>query len=106
MEQNNTLKKYNTIDLDIHPDYINKGKSLLEKVMRFIKHCEYCLAIGEPQDSNSKGYHIFFICKKDCELCRLLFDDSRRYMMDFDRLEERKNVMFDVKYCKIDEAEK
>lgn len=98
------MKKYNTIDLDIHPNFITEGKRLLDKVFNFIIGCEYCLGIQPPIDSDSKGYHLIFFCKKDCDVCRLLFDDSKRFMMDFDRIEERKNVMFDDKHVKINEA--
>lgn len=98
--------KYNTIDLDIHPNYITEGKEILSRVIRFISNCESSLIIKNPKDSDSKGYHIEFYCKKDCDICRLLFDDSKRYMEDFNRLEERKNVLFDAKHIKINEKKK
>jgi len=98
------MKKYNTIDLDIHPNFITDGKILLNKVVNFIINCESCLLMKPPKDSSSKGYHLFFICKKDCDICRLLFDDSKRFMMDYDRIEERKNVMFDAKHIKLNET--
>lgn len=95
--------KYNTIDIDINPLIILDGKKHLKKILNFIIRCESCIGI-RSNDSDSKGYHLFFYCKKDCDICRLLFDDSKRFMMDFDRLEERKNVMFDAKHVKLNEA--
>lgn len=99
-----SIIKYNTIDLDIFPNFITEGKKLLNKVFDFILNCDSCLKIYPPIDSDSKGYHLFFICSKNCELCRLLFDDSKRFMMDYDRPETRKNVMFDDKHVKIDKV--
>ena len=96
--------KYNTIDIDINPLIILNGKEYMKKIFDFILHCDSCQIIKEPKDSDSKGYHLFFYCKKDCDICRWLFDDSKRYMMDFDRLEERKNVMFDAKHVTLNET--
>jgi len=96
--------KLNTIDLDIHPNFITEGKILLNKVIRFLLNCEWCLGVEPPKDSDSKGYHITFYCKKDCDICRLLFDDSKRFMMDYDRIKERQNVMFDAKHIKLDKT--
>lgn len=95
--------KYNTIDLDIHPNFINNGKEILKKITDFITSCELCIRI-QIKDSNSKGYHILFFCKKECDICRLLFDDSKRFMMDYDRFKERQNVMFDAKYVELNET--
>ena len=95
------LIKYNTIDLDIYPNYITNGKELLNKVFNFIINCNGCEKIEPVKDSDSKGYHLIFYCNRDCELCRLLFDDSKRFMMDYDRFEQRKNVMFDDKHVKL-----
>ena len=95
------LIKYNTIDLDIYPNYITNGKELLNKVFNFIINCSGCEKIEPVKDSDSKGYHLIFYCNRDCELCRLLFDDSKRFMMDYDRFEQRKNVMFDDKHVKL-----
>jgi len=96
--------KLNTIDLDIHPNFITEGKTLLNKVIKFLLNCEWCLGVEPPKDSASKGYHITFYCKKDCDICRLLFDDSKRFMMDYDRIKERQNVMFDAKHIKLDKT--
>lgn len=96
----NAQVKYNTIDLDIFPNHINNGKELLDRIIRLITHCESCLGV-QIKDSDSKGYHIFIWCKVNCELCRLVFDDSRRYMMDCDRPEGRRNVMFDTKHSEL-----
>lgn len=76
---------------------------MLDKIIKFITNCEYCIGL-KVEDSSSKGYHLFFFCKKECDLCRLVFDDSKRFMMDFDRLTERQNVMFDAKHIKLNET--
>lgn len=88
--------KYNTLDIDINPRIHLNGKELLNNILTKISFCPNSLSI-EIKDSNSKGYHIFMYCSINCDLCRFVFDDDKRYMLDFDRIEVRKNVMFDVK---------
>jgi len=95
--------KYNTIDIDLDAKNPFHGKEYLNRIIRLITNCESCLGV-QIKDSDSKGYHIFLFCKTDCDLCRLIFDDSKRYMMDYDRIEERKNVMFDAKHIKLNET--
>jgi hypothetical protein len=88
--------KYNTIDLDINPRIPNNDNHLLEKIVEKISLCEYSYFI-QVLDSNSKGYHILFYCSKNCDLCRFVFDDDKRYSLDVERPEWRQNIMFDIK---------
>lgn len=88
--------KYNTIDLDINPRLPNNDKYLLKRIIEKISLCESCLYI-KVLDSQSKGYHIFFYCSQDCDLCRFVFDDDKRYALDTKRPNWRQNIMFDIK---------
>lgn len=95
--------KLNTIDIDFNAVNPYHGKELLDRIVRLITNCDSCVGI-QVKDSDSKGYHLFVYCKAECDLCRLVFDDSKRYMLDFYRFEERKNVMFDAKHVKLNET--
>ena len=72
------------------------SKELAEKIINKIVKCKYCV-IASKSLSNYKGYHIEFYCTKKCDLCRLQFDDIRRYEEDLNRLEVFRNLIFDVK---------
>lgn len=65
----------NTLDLD----KINKEQ--LEIITQKIKNNECCKEVI-IRDSNTKGYHIIIICRKNCDLCRFVFDDAKRYDID------------------------
>lgn len=94
------MLKYNTIDLDLNPRLPDSDKHLLDRIVNKISLCEACLSI-QVLDSQHKGYHIFLYCSQNCDLCRLVFDDSKRYMLDVtERAEWCRNIMFDVKHEK------
>ena len=93
--------KYNTIDLDINSRMPNNDKYLKDRIIQLISLCESCVQI-QCFDSNSKGYHIIFYCSINCDLCRFVFDDSKRYSLDLRRLDIRQNVLFDIKGVPIE----
>lgn len=95
--------KYNTIDIDLDMRNPFHGKEYLNRIIELITNCQSCLGV-QIKDSDSKGYHIFVWCKENCELCRLVFDDSHRYMKDCDRIAECRNIMFDAKHVKLNET--
>lgn len=84
------MEKINTLDLD----KIDKEK--LKHITDKIKQCKNLLSIS-VKDSNSKGYHAILICKIECDLCRFLFDDSKRYEIDFNKPAKFQNCMFEEK---------
>jgi hypothetical protein len=69
--------KLNTIDLDFKCKYLKKVETKLS--------------------SSRKGVHITLWCKRNCELCRLIYDDLSRYSKDKNRPEYGKNVLFTKK---------
>ena len=78
---------YNTIDLD-HCD-----KPQLADIVKKISAHECCLSLSW-KDSFSKGYHISITCIHKCDMCRLVFDDAKRFEMDNNRDEKFRNTLF------------
>lgn len=81
---------YNTIDLD------NCDKEKLERITSKIKEKKCCLEL-QSKPSFSKGYHILLVCDKKCFLCRMVFDDPKRFEMDSNRDLKYQNTLFDSK---------
>jgi hypothetical protein len=66
----------NTIDLD------KCSKDQLRRIISKIIMKECCLEL-DYADSNSKGYHIRLRCSiENCDICRLVFDDPKRFDID------------------------
>lgn len=81
---------YQNLDLD------NCSKEQLDQILEKIKSND-CLLNITVKDSSSKGFHIMMICSKKCDLCRFVFDDTKRYEIDLGKDERFKNVVFDTK---------
>lgn len=79
----------NTLDLDFC------GR---EQMVTTIVKVAMCKDHGSIIVSDSlKGYHLLFYCSKDCDDCRLVFDDQERYARDRKRPWWSRNVLFDRK---------
>jgi DNA-binding Lrp family transcriptional regulator len=90
---------YNTLDVDwdIIPDInLSCSKEHIDNIIAKIQKCPNLAGLVK-EDSNKKGYHLRFYCKKECDLCRLVFDDYIRYDADRTRKKEFTNIMFDSK---------
>lgn len=86
IQKQDILDKYNTIDFD------STNKEFLERTIIKILRCQNLLSLNyEP--SKRKGYHIRIHCNIECEICRLVFDDSTRYSFDAYREPELRNVL-------------
>lgn len=81
---------YQSIDLD------ETNKEQLNTIVTKIRNNVCCLKV-DYKSSNSKGYHIFIMCAKHCDLCRFVFDDQRRFEKDTNREEKFRNVTFTEK---------
>lgn len=90
---------YGTIDLDLNARLPFSDIHLKDMIVEKISRCSNCVQV-QALPSTSKGYHIFFYCKIKCDICRLVFDDDKRFMLDTKRPEYRQNVMFDEKGVK------
>lgn len=94
---------YNSLDLDyetaLEETEFACTLDLANKIALKIAKCKYSVKIQEPKLSNLKGYHIEFYCtKKKCDLCRMQFDDVRRFEMDKNRPKECTNLIWDSKH--------
>lgn len=78
----------NTLDLDGYTwKEICRIKNRIERLP--------CCESVEDKPSCHKGYHIIIHCKKkDCDLCRFVFDDAKRYEHDISRPVRTRNVLF------------
>jgi hypothetical protein len=81
----------NTIDID-DTDLDNLRRIRL-KIMHF---CSDVDAMGFEPSLN--GWHVTLWCRKECEVCRLVFDDQNRYFWDLERKPHTRNVLFDFKF--------
>lgn len=81
---------YQSIDLD------KITKEELDRIVKKIKSNDCCLDL-KVKDSSTKGYHILLTCKIKCDNCRFVFDDQKRYEIDFNRDEKFKNTSFNEK---------
>lgn len=81
---------YNTLDLD------KTTKEQLQIIENKIKKCKYCLNVIH-KDSSTKGYHILISCRINCDTCRFVFDDAKRYEIDFKRESKFQNTLFEKK---------
>ncbi len=92
---------YNSLDLDWQTPFeyicLSCSNELAEKILNKIVKCKYCV-IASKSLSNYKGFHIEFYCSKKCDLCRLQFDDIRRYEMDLKRQKDCTQLIWDVKH--------
>lgn len=81
---------YNTIDLD------KIDKEQLQTIINKIKQNK-CLKDIQVKDSSSKGYHLLLTCNRECDVCRMVFDDQKRYEMDNNRDLKYQNTLFTSK---------
>ena len=92
---------FSSLDLDWEIPRQNESLScsieLADKILNKIVKCKYCV-VASKKLSNLKGWHIEFYCTKNCDLCRLQFDDLRRYEMDLERPKECKQLIWDIKH--------
>jgi hypothetical protein len=88
--------KFNTIDLDgtkIFPMNKDSAQRIIDKICL----CKNLIKI-QLKPSCSKGYHVLMLCSKDCDLCRLLYDDQKRFSIDLNiRKPEFRNLLWDKK---------
>jgi hypothetical protein len=85
-----------TLDLDWY--FLQKHNLTIEEIVKKIcHHCKgkiYCFECYPSSGLN--GYHMIIWCEKDqCDVCRLLFDDQKRFQNDLSlRFPHERNVLF------------
>lgn len=73
-----------------------KTKKDIERILDKIGICEYnlrCVIVA----SNFKGFHVEVFCSKDCDICRMCYDDDKHFAYDMNRPEYARNILFDKK---------
>jgi hypothetical protein len=72
------------------------GEPLLEDILERLSRCQYIKRIFFRDSASGNGYHIRLECGVEgCEVCRLAFDSSYRYMLDcLFRRPHQRNVLW------------
>jgi hypothetical protein len=84
----NSFKTINTIDLDFCDE--ERCHNIVFRILSM--GC--CMGVKRNY-SSFKGYHLRVFCRKDrCDLCRMVFDDQKRYAEDQKRPYCSRNVLF------------
>lgn len=70
-----------------------------ENIQHIIYKIFYCnnLIHTELKPSDSKGFHVILWCSKECDICRLVYDDFRRFAYDQKRPKYARNILFEKK---------
>jgi len=85
------MKKFKcTLDID------TANKSFIKHITDKILSCKNCLEILLSY-SSFKGVHIVIYCNKECEICRFVYDDFRRFAYDQNRPYYARNILFQEK---------
>jgi hypothetical protein len=79
-----------TLDID------TTDKEFLKRTIGKIVLCNYLIDL-QIKSSDSKGYHVTLLCFMDCPICRLCYDDTKRFAFDCKRPSWAKNIFFDKK---------
>lgn len=83
--------KRNTLDLDFNDqDRID----LIRQKLRARPCCAWPLFKISP---GLNGFHVVLECKKNCDLCRLVFDDQERFSRDLRRPVRTRDVLWSKK---------
>lgn len=84
-------KKYRTtLDID------KNNRDFISRVITKILVCKNNISM-EVSNSSFKGVHIILFCKKECDICRIVYDDFRRLAYDLNRPEYARNILFQKK---------
>ena len=76
-----------TIDVD------NGNKKYLERILQKIASKKCCMKLQYRLSTSLSHYHIRIECSKECDLCKLVFDDSARYTYDQERPKRRRGIL-------------
>lgn len=77
-----------TLDIDTN------NKEFIQHIEKKILSCKNLISV-KKNPSMFKGYHIKLKCKVKCDVCRLVFDDDKRFTFDQFRPDWAQNILFD-----------
>lgn len=89
----------NSLDID-YKRFNTKTEDTVKHIVEKIKRLDCCAEINIKRSSGLNGFHITLTCLKDCDLCRLCYDDPERYARDRFRPSSSQNVLFNKKIIK------
>ena len=78
-----------TLDIDTN------DKETIKRITQKIIRCPNIFHIHKKPSSH-KGYHFILRCYIKCDICRICYDDFRRYNYDMNRPEWARNILFDI----------
>ena len=77
-----------TLDIDTN------NKEFIGRILSKIIQCKHLIEY-KIKESNLKGYHVILFCDKKCDVCRMCYDDQKRFNFDQNRPDYLQNVLFD-----------
>lgn len=87
------------LDIDLVTKYSRlppKSEDETDFMVEKISRCPSFIDL-EIKLSSYKGFHIILFCKKDCDICRMCYDDDKHFAYDMNRPEYARNILFDKK---------
>lgn len=79
---------YSTLDIDTN------NKETISQMIKKIRFCSKLIQVNY-RPSDKKGFHFVLWCKVECDICRIVYDDFRRYNYDMNRPFWARNILFD-----------
>jgi len=79
-----------TIDID------NGDKEYLKRILQKIARNKCCLKLQYRISTSWSHYHIRIECSKECDLCRFVFDDQKRFGGDSERPERWRGLLWNA----------
>lgn len=77
-----------TLDLDL------VDKVFLNHALYRISKCKFLHLVHYRH--TFKGFHVILLCRRECDICRIVFDDQARFARDLLRPKHTRNVLFNV----------
>lgn len=94
------MKHRTTLDIDLIPSKyscsIPKSEQFILDMLKKICQCKNILGYS-VRPSSFKGYHIELFCKIECDICRMCYDDEKRFCYDMNRPYYARNIFFESK---------
>lgn len=87
------------LDIDFTSKYSNKPILGKDHIIKIFSKLLLCKNFDHLKFfwSSFKGCHIILFCKKNCDICRMCYDDDKHFNFDEKRPEYARNIVFDKK---------
>ena len=84
-------------DFAVIGNAMTRGNEEVEYILNKLQNCPFCVNFKVKVSPSLNGYHVTMYCRKQCDLCRFVFDDPVRFARDCEREIETRNVLWDRK---------